>query len=455
MLHIKKISSRQDTENIADDIDRAIGGSDFLKDPDNISYIKSLDVGDEKRDLNMAIADNMHNPFSQTKDDGKIRLNLFANDYDKINIINLIKESNLGPLGFGGNCFNAAKAIMDFFFEEDKDTYTVGYLNKFLFENGIPMGHAAVYDNGTYIDCDGVAKNSDMIESWAMIDEDEMLSIIGENNLESELEDYDFNDQEFDSKIDQICYETILIKDFDQYIELDQEAMNKIRDTLKATEKSFELKKVTSIDRLDRFKKISSLNEKSQKISIASGKKISSNLRYHIDNNIRLSSNIFRIHSQSYLDLFNEARELMKSGSLNVCKEDEWLLNTDLGKTATINGVVVPLDLPIEIDDDESYFSKLSSKGKLNSPRRVGKGDPGYGRKKFIVHVKDPSTGRVKTVTFGDPNLSIKANNPERRKSFLARHNCDNPGPKTGARYWSCNLHRYKKQLGLKFEGRW
>lgn len=60
------------------------------------------------------------------------------------------------------------------------------------------------------------------------------------------------------------------------------------------------------------------------------------------------------------------------------------------------------------------------------------------GKSKSKVYVKDPKTGNVKKVTFGDPNMRIKKSNPERRKSFRARHNCDNPGPKTKARYWSC-----------------
>lgn len=58
--------------------------------------------------------------------------------------------------------------------------------------------------------------------------------------------------------------------------------------------------------------------------------------------------------------------------------------------------------------------------------------------KKFKVYVKDPQTDNVKKVNFGDPDMKIKKNNPKRRKSFRARHNCDNPGPKTKARYWSC-----------------
>ena len=58
--------------------------------------------------------------------------------------------------------------------------------------------------------------------------------------------------------------------------------------------------------------------------------------------------------------------------------------------------------------------------------------------KKSKVYVKDPSTENVKKVEFGDPNMRIKKSNPARRKSFRARHNCDNPGPRTKARYWSC-----------------
>ena len=68
-------------------------------------------------------------------------------------------------------------------------------------------------------------------------------------------------------------------------------------------------------------------------------------------------------------------------------------------------------------------------KVKLNDPIRGGS-------KKFYVYVKDGDT--VKVVRFGDPNMSIKRDDPARLKNFRARHNCDNPGPKTKARYWSC-----------------
>ena len=63
------------------------------------------------------------------------------------------------------------------------------------------------------------------------------------------------------------------------------------------------------------------------------------------------------------------------------------------------------------------------------------------GSKKFYVYVKDPKTKNVKKVSFGDTTgLSIKTKDPKRRKAFRDRHNCDNPGPKTKARYWSCRM---------------
>lgn len=70
--------------------------------------------------------------------------------------------------------------------------------------------------------------------------------------------------------------------------------------------------------------------------------------------------------------------------------------------------------------------------------RDVPLGKPMQGDvKKFKVYVKNPQ-GNVVKVNFGAKGMNIKKNNPERRKSFRARHNCDNPGPRHKARYWSC-----------------
>ena len=70
---------------------------------------------------------------------------------------------------------------------------------------------------------------------------------------------------------------------------------------------------------------------------------------------------------------------------------------------------------------------------KLNDPIRTSENP----NKKFKVYTKGPN-GNIVVVRFGDPNMSIKRDDPNRRKSFRARHNCDNPGPKYKARYWSC-----------------
>ena len=74
----------------------------------------------------------------------------------------------------------------------------------------------------------------------------------------------------------------------------------------------------------------------------------------------------------------------------------------------------------------------------LNKPSRITAGEPGYGRKKFKVYVSD--NGRVIKVMFGDPNMKIRKNDPEARKSFRARHKCDTAKDKTTPRYWSCRM---------------
>ena len=79
----------------------------------------------------------------------------------------------------------------------------------------------------------------------------------------------------------------------------------------------------------------------------------------------------------------------------------------------------------------------LAKKGKapLNKPFRL----PSGSKKKFGVYVKNDK-GNIVKVTFGDPNMSIKRDNPERRKAYRSRHGCDNPGPKYKANYWSCKM---------------
>ena len=89
--------------------------------------------------------------------------------------------------------------------------------------------------------------------------------------------------------------------------------------------------------------------------------------------------------------------------------------------------------------EESEYQGK---KVKLNNPFRTPDGP-----KKFSVYVKNDK-GNVVKVNFGDPNMEIKRDDPNRRKSFRARHNCDDPGPKWKARYWSC----YQWRSGAKVD---
>ena len=96
---------------------------------------------------------------------------------------------------------------------------------------------------------------------------------------------------------------------------------------------------------------------------------------------------------------------------------------------------------------DFSNQIKSANEGKtLNKPFRTPKGP-----KKFSVYVNNDK-GNVVKVNFGDPNMEIKRDNPARRRSFRARHGCDNPGPKWKANYWSCKMWSNKTVTDLAFE---
>ena len=97
-------------------------------------------------------------------------------------------------------------------------------------------------------------------------------------------------------------------------------------------------------------------------------------------------------------------------------------------------------------DEGKPDEEKQQTKTPASSPvteaeyqgRKVPLGKPMKGDvKKSKVYVKKPN-GKVVKVNFGDKTMRIKKNNPERRKSFRARHNCANPGPRWKAKYWSC-----------------
>ena len=95
--------------------------------------------------------------------------------------------------------------------------------------------------------------------------------------------------------------------------------------------------------------------------------------------------------------------------------------------------------------------SQLDEKKKAKSKKKdppIGKPKRG-GPKAYYVYVRDPKTKRIKKVTFGSGGLKAKIRNKKARNAFAARHRCKTANDRTTARYWSCRLPRYAKQLGL------
>jgi len=178
---------------------------------------------------------------------------------------------------------------------------------------------------------------------------------------------------------------------------------------------------------------------------------LSEGLTFHITNNKPLLENIYRVYSDKFFQLFNEAREMVFLGVVEVDEEDGALLETNIGQTGIYEGEEVYLDVPF-VEGEEEYLVEAKHRGrnvKLNKPFRT----PG-GPKKFAVYVKTPG-GNIKKVTFGDPNLKVRSSNKKAAKSFRARHKCTQKKDRTTAGYWSCNISRYRKALGIKSSNPW
>ena len=178
---------------------------------------------------------------------------------------------------------------------------------------------------------------------------------------------------------------------------------------------------------------------------------ISESILYHVNNNLPITENVYRIYSEEFFKLYTEAKFLMENGSVEFFGDDLVLLKTNIGETGIYEGSEVYLDIPF-VDGEEEYLVEAKHRGrnvKLNKPFRT----PG-GPKKFAVYVKTPG-GTIKKVTFGDPNLRVRSSNKKAAKSFRARHKCSQKKDRTTAGYWSCNISRYRKALGIKSKNPW
>ena len=170
-------------------------------------------------------------------------------------------------------------------------------------------------------------------------------------------------------------------------------------------------------------------------------------IQEHIEQSVPFTECMFRPGSHAFTEFYREVKRLYNEGKIEVDWQDAELLETDIGECVVVEGERVALDVPAEIA--EEAVSEAEYRGKkveLNKPKRGGS-------KKFYVYVKNPKTGNIKKVSFGAKGMSVKTDDPERVRNFVARHDCKNRNDKTTASYWSCRLPRYKS-LGIK-GGQW
>lgn len=209
------------------------------------------------------------------------------------------------------------------------------------------------------------------------------------------------------------------------------------------------------------------------------------NLQYHLDNKLTLSECVYRYSSDSFIQLFAEARQAFRDGKIVLSEQDILLLElTDIGEYGMYEGQKVPLDLPMVdegnydsledeiannefgmdydqlgpnqkewVDDEIANLNEAEYRGKdvpLNKPKRGGS-------KKFYVYTKNKKGNVVKVSFGGTTGLNVKIDEPGARASFAARHQCDKKKDKTKPGYWACNIGRYWKSLGgsRNFSGYW
>ncbi len=181
---------------------------------------------------------------------------------------------------------------------------------------------------------------------------------------------------------------------------------------------------------------------------------VSSELEYHIQNEIALGESEFRYGSDKFFNLVNEIKKLHEKGLIELNENDEFIINDYENGFVVINEEKVKVNYIME-DFDSDLLNEAEYQGKkveIGKPKRGGS-------KKFYVYVRNPKTGKVKKVSFGAKsgggNLAVKLKDPKARKAFADRHNCEQKNDKTKAGYWACRLPRYAKLLGLSGGGRW
>jgi hypothetical protein len=192
---------------------------------------------------------------------------------------------------------------------------------------------------------------------------------------------------------------------------------------------------------------------KSPPMRLTENVKVSNELDYHLKNKMTLSENVFRSYSDKFFSLINEVRWLYNNDKIRLNKDDIWIIESNIGEKSLLdNGKEVYLDVPFEVNmvNEAEYQGRKVQVGK---PMRNSGGG-----KKYVVYVRNPSTGKIKKISFGDVHggLTAKVSNPKARKSFASRHQCDKKKDRMTAGYWACRINRYGHLWGGKtYSGYW
>ena len=185
-------------------------------------------------------------------------------------------------------------------------------------------------------------------------------------------------------------------------------------------------------------------------------KVVSESLQYHLDHGVGVERNVFRPGSSEFFGIFREARQLFREGKYELHSEEEKeIIESDLGEFGMFGEQMVPLDFPMimEQEEDELIDEKKRKKKKKKDPP-IGKPTKNTGGgKKYKVYVRNPKTGKIKKISYGDSKGGLKGNwnSAEARKSFASRHNCADKKDRTKAGYWACRAH---KDFGTNVPGR-
>tara|TARA_B100000212_G_scaffold83326_2_gene60298 strand:- start:1056 stop:1661 length:606 start_codon:yes stop_codon:yes gene_type:complete len=182
---------------------------------------------------------------------------------------------------------------------------------------------------------------------------------------------------------------------------------------------------------------------------------ISEGLRFHIEENIPISMNVYRPGSEKYFELFIEARKLYKEGKITLEHEIDkmYITEMDTGEWDYYKGELVPLDFPMMMDQDvilEAKYKGRKVKLGVKGATRV-KGKKGRAQ----AYYRDPKTGKVKRVEFGSEMskaMGKSKKDRDRRKSFGDRHKCSEKKDKSKPGWWSCRL---TKMFGRNIPGWW